>query len=362
MRILMTADAVGGVWQYSLDLARGLARHGTEILLATMGPRPSSAQREEAGQVPRLMLVESDYALEWMQDPWQEVERSKAWLCALAEKHQADLIHLNGYTHAVAGWGRPAVTVAHSCVASWWRAVHGKPTGPEWNEYRARVEAGLAAANAVVAPTRHMARCLQEEYQFQGAQVIHNFSRAARNEQGRKKPVCLAAGRLWDEAKNLRILHRAAETIDWPIEVAGPQINPQTGAAVETQLEILGSLSHAGLLQRMRDAAIFVHPALYEPFGLAVLEAARSRCCLVLSDIPPLRELWNDAAVFVDPRDPEAWASELRRLTESESLREDFGRRALDRSARYTAFESITAYQELYSALRGLNKQGGVAA
>src|SRR5687768_4749017 len=27
-RILMTADAVGGVWQYATDLARGLAAHG----------------------------------------------------------------------------------------------------------------------------------------------------------------------------------------------------------------------------------------------------------------------------------------------------------------------------------------------
>ena len=39
--------------------------------------------------------------------------------------------------------------------------------------------------------------------------------------------------------------------------------------------------------------------ALYEPFGLAVLEAAQAGCALVLSDIPTFRELWDGAALFV---------------------------------------------------------------
>ena len=40
-RLFMTADAVGGVWTYALDLARGLQAHGIETRLAVNGPRPS---------------------------------------------------------------------------------------------------------------------------------------------------------------------------------------------------------------------------------------------------------------------------------------------------------------------------------
>ena len=40
-RILMTADTIGGVWSYALELAQGLARHGVEVALATMGRVPS---------------------------------------------------------------------------------------------------------------------------------------------------------------------------------------------------------------------------------------------------------------------------------------------------------------------------------
>ena len=42
--------------------------------------------------------------------------------------------------------------------------------------------------------------------------------------------------------------------------------------------------------------------ARYEPFGLAVLEAAQAGMRLVLSDIPSFRELWDGAATFVASR------------------------------------------------------------
>ena len=60
----------------------------------------------------------------------------------------------------------------------------------------------------------------------------------------------------------------------------------------------LGPLSHSQTLRQLDAASIFLHPAFYEPCGLSVLEAARCRCCLVLSDIPSLRELWEGAAIF----------------------------------------------------------------
>ena len=44
-------------------------------MIATMGPRPSDAQRLEVLSIPRLHLVESDYALEWMPNPWERGRR-----------------------------------------------------------------------------------------------------------------------------------------------------------------------------------------------------------------------------------------------------------------------------------------------
>ncbi|HEX8375447.1 MAG TPA: hypothetical protein VF606_09745, partial [Geminicoccaceae bacterium] len=38
--VLMTTDAVGGVWTYSLDLAAALATRGVRTTLAVLGPAP----------------------------------------------------------------------------------------------------------------------------------------------------------------------------------------------------------------------------------------------------------------------------------------------------------------------------------
>ena len=108
----------------------------------------------------------------------------------------------------------------------------------------------------------------------------------------------LTAGRLWDEGKNVAALDRAAEHLPFKICAAGPLTGPN-GASVEfDRLDWLGILDAAGLQDMMARTAVFVSPALYEPFGLAVLEAAQAGCALVLSDIPTFRELWDGAALF----------------------------------------------------------------
>ena len=46
-RLLITADAVGGVWRYATDLAHALVPHGVETTIAVLGPEPSDAQLAE---------------------------------------------------------------------------------------------------------------------------------------------------------------------------------------------------------------------------------------------------------------------------------------------------------------------------
>src|SRR5688572_17464329 len=81
-RVLMTADAVGGVWRYSLDLARGLRERGVHVTLAVLGPAPSQAQRREAMSL-GVPIVDSPYRLEWMDDAEDDVRRAGEWLLTL---------------------------------------------------------------------------------------------------------------------------------------------------------------------------------------------------------------------------------------------------------------------------------------
>ena len=109
----MTADTVGGVWTYALELTRALEPYGVEVLLALMGPPLSAAQREQTRRISNLNLFKSNYKLEWMPDCWADVKRAGEWLLHLEHRLQPDLIHLNGYAHANLPWNRPTLVAGH---------------------------------------------------------------------------------------------------------------------------------------------------------------------------------------------------------------------------------------------------------
>jgi glycogen synthase len=353
MRVLMTADAVGGVWNYSLTLARSMADAGVSYTVAVLGPAPDEAQTAAVSGIPNLRLHHNPGKLEWNpDDPWAEVDAAGVWLLDLARQYQPDVIHLNGYSHAALDFSAPKIVVAHSCVCSWWRAVHGEPAPAEWNEYRRRAGAGLEGADLVLAPSHTMLRDLEREYgplhrpravAENAAVLIENTP--TENAAGRRIRFILAAGRFHDESKNLALLQQTARHVPWPVFAAGDG-PPCNG------VHMTGRLAHRAILDRMARAEIFCHPALYEPFGLAPLEAALSGCALALSDIPSLRELWTGAALFFNPHDARSAAKALNQLIEDDSLRRQLAASALARAARFNPRRQAENYLCAYNSVR----------
>ncbi|HEX2983808.1 MAG TPA: hypothetical protein VHO28_09730 [Ignavibacteriales bacterium] len=117
-RILMTADPIGGIWSFSLDLAGELSKHNVDVHLAVMGGPLNARQKREAEILPNLRIYESSYKLEWMNEPWQDVDEAGGWLLNLEGEIEPDIIHLNGYSHASFSFSAPKLIVAHSCVNS----------------------------------------------------------------------------------------------------------------------------------------------------------------------------------------------------------------------------------------------------
>ena len=354
-RILMTADTVGGVWTYALELTRALETHDVEVLLATMGPRPSPVQREQASAIPNLSLFKSDYKLEWMPHSWTDVKRAGDWLLHLENRLQPDLIHLNGYAHAKLPWTKPALVVGHSCVFSWWQAVHGDTPPAEWQRYKDEVTSGLHAADLVITPSAAMLRSLNTHYgRIDNARVIANGRELKQFKPAQKERFILSAGRLWDDAKNIKQLAAIAPELTWPVFVAGDFQHPQEqkqNDSIAAHCHWLGPLSESRLRTWFAVAPIYALPALYEPFGYTPLEAALSGCALVLGDIDSLREIWRDAAVFVDPNDSEALKAALQQLINNREYRHDMAHRARVRALRFTNKRMAKSYFAVYSEL-----------
>jgi glycogen synthase len=348
----VTADCIGGVWTYALDLCAGLARRGHEVLLAAVGDEDSCRRRRDV-VVPGATIELRALRPEWMDDPWVDVARTRRWLDELVGEWRPDVLHLNTY---VVPRDRPAATllVSHSDSISWHRAVLGSPAPSCWSRYAALVASALDAVDLVAAPTRAVARDLAESYGFEGrVEVIPNgrpLGQVQPATDARERRI-LGVGRLWDAAKNLRALDRVAPRLDAVVELAGETRHPDGGDLRLPACETPGLLEPAALAERYRAAAIYALPARYEPFGLSTLEAASHGCPLVLGDIASLRETWDGAAVFVDPFDDGALERELRRLLDDPARRDSLGRAAARRSLDFGVEAMVDGYLAAYAAL-----------
>ncbi len=357
-RVLMTADAVGGVWTYSLGMAAGLAGAGVAVDLAVMGPPPDRPQRRAAAAIAGLTLHVSTLKLEWMEGAAADLAEAGEWLLDLAARTRPDLVHLNGYAHAVLPFGVPKLVAAHSCVWSWWRAVHREDPPPAWEHYTRAVAAGLRAADHVVAPSAAMLAALVDCYGplRVPASVIPNGSPPAPPAAAPKRDVVLAAGRVWDAAKNIAALVTAARELSWPVWIAGDGAPGEGRPADCPGVTMLGRLDPAAMAEAYAAAAIYALPARYEPFGLSVLEAAQHGCALVLGDIPSLRENWDGAALFVHPSDGQALAVTLARLIADAGARAELGARARARAERFPLARTCAAVLDLYARLGGAGR------
>jgi glycogen(starch) synthase len=354
-RILMTTDTVGGVWTYAVELADALRQHGITVALATMGATLTRDQRRQVRRLSNVEIFESTFKLEWMPDPWEDIERASAWLLEIARGVRPDLVHLNNFVHGNLPWKAPTLTVGHSCVLSWWRAVKRCRISPEWKRYATQVRKGLQASDMVVAPSRAMLAELEVHYgAFERARVICNARNPDLFSCRTKESFIFSAGRIWDEAKNIKHLVDVAPEISWPIYIAGEDRSPGTeNRAPCDNVKMLGRLPEDVLADWLGRAGIYAAPALYEPFGLSILEAAMAGCALILSDIPSLREIWSGAALFVPANDSAALKSSLAKLIDDAAKRHDLAACAQCRAIQFNPHQMVAGYLSAYGEILG---------
>ncbi len=353
-RLLMTADAVGGVWTYALDLARGLVPHGFETVLVVCGPSPDDGQSRDAAAIPGLRLVDTGLPLDWTARTADEIGAAGAAIGDIARRVGADLVHLNspGLAPELAFDG-PVVGVCHSCVKTWWKAVKPGELPPDLAWRAETHHRGMALCDAVVAPSAAFAGATAAAYRVPPPYVVHNGRN--RSDEARlsgRQPIVFTSGRLWDEGKNVAVLDAAAGKAGVEVVAAGPVSGPN-GAALPPvrHLNLLGPLSQDGIRGWLGRAGIYASSALYEPFGLGVLEAAQAGCALVLSEIPTFRELWGGAAIFVDPRRPNEFAAAFECLLRNEREAAYLGNLARERARRFSVERMAAGMAEAYAEM-----------
>jgi glycogen(starch) synthase len=355
--VLMTADTVGGVWTYCMDLIRSMADSNAYFHLVTAGAPLSCSQKEEISALSNVTVHETDSKLEWMQNPWHDIDLLGRSLVELERKIKPDLVHLNSYSHASLPFRAPVIVGAHSDVFSWWFSVHKCLPGNEWKEYFTRVKDGLRHADVVVTPSRSMLSTLSAIYGTpRDGRVIYNGRNTSLLKPGEKKPLVMCAGRFWDEGKNLAVLMKAAPLINATVIIAGDTGSKSGAEFLPDNLVFRGRLDNNEMAISLAQTLVYVAPAKYEPFGLAILEAAICGCALVLGNIPTLKEIWQNCAVYVDTDDVEKLAAACNHLLRNPELASDYGQKAQQRAKMFTLEKMAAQYQRLYDEHAGADR------
>jgi glycosyltransferase involved in cell wall biosynthesis len=113
-------------------------------------------------------------------------------------------------------------------------------------------------------------------------------------------------------------------------------------------VRFLGYLPEETLAVMYRLAGVFVFPSLYEGFGLPPLEAMASGTPVVTSNVSSLPEVAGDAAILVDPYQPESIAEGIRRVLCDESLRRELRVKGLARARQFSWETSVRRVREIY--------------
>lgn len=354
MRVLITTDTVGGVWTFTQELAAGLLQRGCPVLLVSFGAAPTTAQQDQcqllAHDYPgRFRYKASDIPLEWMEQNEHVFEDGAALLQDEIERFAPDVLHCNQFCYGALDSKLPRIVTAHSDVLSWAKACRGVPL-PEtqWlHRYLTLVQAGLIDCDAVVAPTLWMLNALRESFTVPDETfAIANGRSVTANFDSARELRAVTAGRLWDEAKGIGMLQELNSSI--PIAIAGSTRHESNKVSLGKAI-LLGQLSEPEMIDLLQQSSLYLCLSCYEPFGLAPLEAGLCGCAVIARDIPSLREVWADGALFFD--DAQTLGLILHELKRSPLALLRARERSYRRARQYTRERMVGQYMNLYRSI-----------
>ncbi len=351
MRIAVDARALlgqsTGIGTYTRGISRALAaRDGLEVGLFTPRPLPDPPSSDGALS---LHADHHRFGTVWLQTTLPD--RVSAW--------GADVL-LAALTIGPARGRTPLVSVVHDLTAL---------SHPEWHAARTLVgflplwEKTVERAARFLCVSESTARELTELYpETRGRlSVARNgveksftpLEEPAAAERTRRR---FAAGRRYllylgtlEPRKNVETTVAACERL-WARRRSRPDLVLAGGSGWKAaplhrrigrspyrdKIHLSGYAPPAVAVDLYRASEAFVYPSLAEGFGLPVAEAMACGTPVVASDIPALREIAGEAALFSPPRDAAALERAIERVLEDETTREALRRAGPARAALFT--------------------------
>ena len=86
----------------------------------------------------------------------------------------------------------------------------------------------------------------------------------------------------------------------------------------------------------LKISDIFAHPSKREGLGIAPLEAMSCKCPVIMSNIPVLKEVYENSGLYIDPYNIENIKNMILKLINNDSLREELVDSGFKQSQKYS--------------------------
>jgi glycogen synthase len=364
----------GGLGVHSYELTRGLSHLGHRVTFltpfsgpytpvedvtfrypgeATPGAGPQYPPAYWSGGAPGSPFIDA-------------IDGYNAWVAGLDDLGSVDVVHVHDWFGTLGGRDlarrlhRPLVMTVHS-------TEYDRSLGHPWDPILFREQAGIAAADRIIAVSRHLRQQLIDRYSAEPGKVrvIYNAVRPTERLEriDPKKRFVLYVGRL-AAMKGVDTFLRAAARIaptfpDVLFVVAGE--GPEYGTLVQIAARLgigdrvmfLGKVSDEEREILLSGASVFVLPSIVEPFGIAALEAMAAGVPTIVSKTSGVAEV-SSSTFRVDFWDVDEFASRIAELLVYPTLRQAMGEQgrweALREGWSQRARETVVVYLEAMRA------------
>ena len=122
------------------------------------------------------------------------------------------------------------------------------------------------------------------------------------------------------------------------LKVVGSDINHLVSDDINqySNIEYIDGVSDNQLTKLYSNARMLVFPSFYEGFGLPPLEAMSCGCPVIISDIPVLRELYENSALYVNPYSVKDIKNTISNLLNDNNLSNSLVEQGLEQSEKYS--------------------------
>lgn len=253
-------------------------------------------------------------------------------LLSIFNQEKLDLLHVPHFNAPVMYSGKLVLTI-HDLLWHQQRGTQVTTLKPwkYWGKYagyKLVTSRAINKANKILVPTQTIKKALSEHYPHTKSKIVvthegvdQKLLKYKDKKVAKQKNSLIYVGSLYPH-KNVKLVIQALKELsEWKLTIVGSrsvfqdQIREEVEkVGVKKQVVFTGYLSDKELAKKIKSSTALIQPSLSEGFGLTGIEALSLETPLIASNIPVFKEIYQDAAIYFDPKSVSNLVEQIRQI------------------------------------------------